>query len=97
MHELPVPPIAMTDDTARELARVWAAEGRQHVSIEVGVWDDPAAWGMFLVDLARHVAHAYQQTEGRDPAEVLARIREGFDAEWEEPTDTPSGAMVPEA
>jgi hypothetical protein len=37
-----------------------------------------------LVDLARHVAQAYAQGEGADPAQVLARIREGFDAEWTE-------------
>jgi hypothetical protein len=46
---------------------------------------------MFLVDLAKHVANAYEQTEGRDYSETLARIRIGFDAEWDAPTDEPSG------
>ena len=97
MHELPIPVAAMSDASARELARIWAAGGRQHVSMDVGAWDDPAAWGIFLADLARHVANAYQQTEGRDPNQVLARIRDGFDAEWDQPTEAPSGGMVPEA
>jgi hypothetical protein len=51
-------------------------------------WSDPAAWGLLLVDIARHASLAYER-EGRDRAETLARIREGFDAEWSSPTDEP--------
>jgi hypothetical protein len=91
MKELPVPPAARVDSAARELARVWAAGGEQHVSLEIGLWPDPGAWGLLLVDVARHVARAYQQTHGGDGSDVLARIRDTFDAEWEAPTDTPSG------
>ena len=47
-----------------------------------------------LVDLARHVAGAYQQTQGRDPAEVMDRIRAGFDAEWNAATDKPEGGLL---
>ena len=42
-----------------------------------------------LVDIARHAAKAYAK-EGQDPAIVLARIREMFEAEWSAPTDIPS-------
>ncbi|HVY39372.1 MAG TPA: DUF5076 domain-containing protein [Polyangia bacterium] len=97
MNELPVPPEALADESARELARVWAARGRQHVSLEVGLWSDPAAWGVFLVDLATHVANAYQEQEGYDRKAALERIRQGFDAEWGDPTSTPSGHSLPEA
>lgn len=58
------------------------------------VWDDPAAWGLFLVDVARHAARAYQQLGQRTESEVLDRIRQGFDAEWESPTDNPQGNLV---
>jgi hypothetical protein len=51
-------------------------------------WKDPGAWGLLLVDIARHAARAYQR-EGRDPQEVLRRIRELCDAEWSEATDEP--------
>lgn len=51
-----------------ELVRVWAAEGKQHVTIRADIWNDPAAWGMMLVDLARHVASAYAERKGLDPA-----------------------------
>jgi hypothetical protein len=91
MKELPVPPAAMSDASARELARVWAAEGQQHVSLEIGLWPDPAAWGLLLVDMARHAANAYEHAHGRNASEVLARIREALDAEWQAPTDSPSG------
>lgn len=77
-----------------ELVRVWAAAGAQHVTLATGLWDDPAAWGLALVDLARHVARAYAQTQGKPPAAVLRRIREGFDAEWGNATDTPTGSAA---
>jgi hypothetical protein len=94
MNELPVPPAAQADASARELARVWAASGAQHVSLATGLWPDPGAWGSVLVDLARHLANAYEQADGRNPAVVLGRIRDAFDAEWKAPTDEPSGQIT---
>jgi len=44
-----------------------------------------------LVDLARHVANAYEQLRGGSREEMLSRIREGFEAEWTHPTDEPHG------
>ena len=86
--ELPVPPEADIDPNARELCRVWAASGKQHLSIATGLWPDPAAWGILLVDLARHIARAYEQTDGLRQDDTLARIRSGIDAEWSHNTDT---------
>ncbi len=80
--ELPVPPAAQRDPKARELARIWAAQGAQHVSLATGLWSDPASWGLMPVDLAKHVANAYEQREGRNQQEVLERIKVGLDAEW---------------
>lgn len=93
-RELLVPPIAAADPSARELLRMWAARGGQHVSISADAWDDPAMWGIALVDLARHVARAYAGRGSAGVEQTLARIREGFDAEWSSPTDTPIGDMV---
>jgi Domain of unknown function (DUF5076) len=84
------------DARAIELARVWAAGGCQHASLNVGVWSDPAAWGIMLVDLARHVASAYRETEGRDLDQTLARIKEGFETEWGYPTDSVAGGVIGE-
>jgi hypothetical protein len=91
--ELLIPPIAQRDRDALELARIWAAEGDQHVTLRAGIWEDPFAWGMMLVDLAHHVANSYEQV-GRNREEVLKRLKEGFDAEWASPTDTAKGGLV---
>ena len=86
-HELPIPPAACDDINARELIRVFGAFGKQHIALATGLWEDPGTWGIMLVDLARHLAHAYELTKGLDPNEVLSRIREIFDAEWSKDTD----------
>jgi hypothetical protein len=87
VHPLPVPPAAAADPAARELIRVWAAGGKQHITLASEVWDDPVAWGMPLVDLAHHIANAYAPTRQHDRTACLARIKAGFDAEWNKPTD----------
>jgi hypothetical protein len=84
--ELPVPPTLRDAQKAMEMVRVWIVDGHQHVVLSPNLWSDPAAWGLMLVDLARHVASAYQ-AQGQDRATVLQRIREAIDAEWSFPTD----------
>ena len=83
--ELEPPPIASRDDAAVEVLRVWAAPGSPQQLTLRTCWKDSGAWGLLLVDVARHAAQAYQR-EGQDAAQVLARIRELFDAEWDSPT-----------
>ena len=77
-----------------EILRVWIAGGAQHVSLKTRVWEDPAAWGIMLVDLAKHVAIAYA-ADGMDKAEALRRVYQGFQAEMESPTDEPTGGIEP--
>src|SRR3954470_20703284 len=62
LKQLPVPQPALNDARAGEKLRVWAAGGKQHVSLATGLWKDPASWGIMLTDLARHVARAYEQS-----------------------------------
>jgi len=86
-NELDPPPISANSD-AVELLRVWAAPGNpQELSLQTAT-ADPGAWGLLLVDIARHAAEAYSH-QGADVEETLARIKELFDAEWESPTDNP--------
>lgn len=87
MSELDPPEGIDGDPKARELARIWAMHGKQVVVFDPNLWDDPAGWGIFLVDFMKHVANAYLDVRGDDKAETLKRIREGFDAEWVNPTD----------
>ena len=93
-HEMQIPPVAASDREAFEILRVWISEGNQHVTLKPGVWDDPFAWGMMLVDLGRHIANAYQQTDRMQSAAALERIKLGFDAEWNSPTDSASGSLL---
>ena len=87
-NALEAPSIAQSNPAAVEILRVWAAvEAPQQLVLRTN-WKDPGAWGLVLVDIARHVAQAYE-AEGQDPAVVLARIRQLFDAEWSAPTDEP--------
>ena len=83
--ELDLPPMAATDQKAVEILRVWAAPGTPQQLTLRTCWKDPGAWGLLLVDVARHAAQAYQY-EGQNPEDVLERIRQVFDAEWESPT-----------
>lgn len=94
--ELKIPVAASQDKESIELLRVWAAIGKLHVTISTEVWEDPATWGIMLVDLAKHVANAFELNTGQEFSEVLARIREGFDAEWGNPTDTATGQIEPQ-
>jgi len=88
---LPIPSAVQIDPNSMELLRVWAANGQQHVSLATNIWPDPAAWGIMLVDLAKHVASAYQQSSDQDFNDVLNRIKQGFDTEWQTATDKPFG------
>lgn len=93
LHELPIPVDIEGCGRAYELVRVWGASGKQHVSLAIGLWEDLANWGIMLADLARHIANAYCETEGADRAQAMHRIRQGFDAEWDSPTDKPTGRV----
>lgn len=87
-----VPPPAATDDARSfEIARLWVASDAQHVALRTDVWPDPAAWGIVLADLVRHVALAYHRKDDHDVEDVLERVLAGFHAELESPTDTPDG------
>ena len=86
ISELSQPPDAKGAARAMEIARLWIVDKKLQVVLSDELWDDPAAYGLMLVDLARHLANAYEE-RGRDRNEVLSRIREGFDVEWADPTD----------
>jgi hypothetical protein len=85
-NSLDLPPIAKKDNNAIEILRVWASPGAPQEIILRNVWKNPAAWGLMLVDLARHVANEYAN-HGLDRNEVLSTIKEYFEKEWNSPTD----------
>lgn len=82
------PPPISNDPAAFEMLRVWAHErGGQQVVLKT-TWQDPAGWGLLLVDLAGHAAKAYAG-EGWSEADAFARILDGLKAELAAPTDRP--------
>jgi hypothetical protein len=93
-NALEIPSTVAGDPNALEIARIWAAHGQQHVHLRSGLWEDAGNWGIMLVDLARHVANAYEHDGRGDYFEVLGRIRELFDAEWDSPTDIARGELT---
>ncbi len=89
MTTLPIPDSLDTRDSNVEVLRLWAGGGQQLLTLQVGYWPDPAAWGIVLADLARHCASAYAADSSHSYDDALARITEGLLAEQGAPTEVP--------
>lgn len=84
MKEVDVPPSVKDSPTAVEVLRVWAEPGQpQRFAANGPVWDDPAAWGLLLADIARFVAGMYSSEDGTPVEQTLDRIFAGLKAEFE--------------
>ncbi len=92
-NQLAIPDAAQNDKRSFELLRVWVAEQDQHISLRVGVWEDPSHWGIVLADLAGHIANTFEQSEGLTHIQALKSIQLAFNAELAEPTGEPSGEI----
>ncbi len=84
--EQPIPPDALTNDKAVEVLRAFVVDGGLSISF-TRAFDDPAMWGMMLVDIARHAARVYEKEGAMSEAEAMARIVDMFEAELGSPTD----------
>jgi len=84
--ELGIPIDAPIPDEAFEIIRVWICDGDMRLSMKGDLWDDPAAFGMMLADLARHYTRASQKAAGNEKA-FLERIKAGADVEFDRPTE----------
>jgi hypothetical protein len=78
-NELEIPPSAAARPQTFEVLRLWVDPEQHHVNVKPEVWEDPLAWGLTLAYVATAVGDAYRQYGGRDPAETVERIREGFE------------------
>ncbi len=85
--QLLIPEAVKEDANAQEIIRVWIAKGGQHFTLRVGLWDDPATWGLLLADLAGNIAKSYEQDAAVDARACLERIRQAFNVELESPMD----------
>src|SRR5512133_1711499 len=94
-NECPIPPEAITDPNGGEILRAWVAHEALHVSLRIpDEWEDPGHWGVALADVMRHLADAYQKSQGVAPQVTIARIQEMIAAELASPTDKPTGGFI---
>jgi len=94
MEELLIPPVAKEDPNAQEVLRAWAAHQGLHISLNVDAWNDPATWGIFLADILRHIALAYEQAYAVSREDIAKTIVRIFKSELEMPTDEPEGTIT---
>jgi len=103
MDALGIPPAAVRDANALELARVWIAEQGLHCSLRVGLYAadgvdrETAAWGIILADLAGHVADALSAEGLGSRADLLDALVERFNDEAAEPSSERTGGRGREA
>jgi hypothetical protein len=84
--EQPIPPDALSNDRAVEVLRAFVVDGGLSISF-VRAFDDPAMWGMMLVDIARHAARVYEKEGVMTADDALSQISEMFETELSRPTD----------
>src|ERR1700755_3527652 len=85
-REQPLPPDVIGRDDATEVLRAFVLDGGLSIAF-TRAFEEPAMWGMRLVDIARHAARAYARESALTEDEALARIVEMFEAEIARPTD----------
>ena len=93
-NQLVIPPAAANDPKAFELVRAWVAQGDLHVSLQMGGWDDPTAWGVVLADLVRHVARFYAEQTHPQPEETIERVRDAMNRELDGEEESPEDERV---
>jgi hypothetical protein len=92
-RELSIPAHVYGDENPRELLRAWAAHNQLFVVFNpTQLWEQPDNWGIFLDDVARHVARAYTMEKGLNEEATLQSIRASFKKAAEE---TPYGKTEP--
>ena len=76
-----VPAALEGEAQAVELLRAWVVGQELHCALDAGACPDADTWGVVLADLARHVARALKDQEGKDEAATLQAVRAAFEAE----------------
>lgn len=76
---------------ANEFLRMWSRPGGEVTCVidPPALGADPMLFGMALADALRHGAKAYAHAVDITEDHAFARIRQGLDAELNNPTDTP--------
>ena len=78
VHELHKPEDADAAQSAIEIVRAWVIDEHLQCALSVDVFKDRAQWGVFLADLANHIASGLNKMQGVDQAETLATVLKVF-------------------
>lgn len=78
VHELHKPEDADTAESAIEIVRAWVIDQHLQCAVSTDVFKDHAQWGVFLADMANHIASGLNKVYGADQAETLASILKIF-------------------
>jgi hypothetical protein len=78
----------------------WIAEKGLHCTLNIGMWEsqgrnEPAAWGILLADVIRHVANAIQESNGVHADETARTIMDALEAEFSNSTSAATGGFHP--
>ena len=84
--EQPLPPDVEGREDAVEVLRAFVVDGGLSIAF-MRAFDDPAMWGMLLVDIARHAARSFEREGVMSTEEAMSAIRDMFEAELNMPTD----------
>ena len=98
MNACSIPPAALRDENAVEIARVWIAEQGLHCSMKIGLYaleggagEEIAAWGIILADLTQHIANALSAEGFGNRAELHDQLVEALTKELGAPTSPATG------
>jgi len=93
MTELQIPPAAIEDNDSFEILWVWAALGKQHVTIHSELNGDAKDFGFLLAELALHASKLYAQRLNLPEIETLKDVLDGFNAEIIKESGNPTGTI----
>ena len=85
VDELEPPPAALAQG-GQEVLRAFIVDNGLQVSLRRS-FEDSAAWGIMLADIARHASRIYALETKVSEEQAMASIRSLFDAELDRPTD----------
>lgn len=82
------------------MIRVWLANDQQHVSLNIGFWEDRgvderSCWGILIADMVHHIANAHLEQYGHDVTDTIERIKASFLEQIVDLTPERIGGFVP--
>jgi hypothetical protein len=90
------PPPAAEERGGSEVLRAMVVDKQLFVTLRRS-FDDPAAWGLVLVDIARHAARSYGAEKKMAAKDAYVLILKAFSAEVKKPTRLPKTTVRKQA